>query len=265
MRDTWSSLAPARRRVLVGAVGLLLVVVVAVVVVALVRRDDPVDPVAQDRPGPVLLVPGYGGSTAGLEVLADALRTSGRDARVVAPAGDGTGDLEDQAADLAAAVDRVLGETGAPSVDLVGYSAGGVVVRLYVADLGGGSTVRRAVSLGSPQHGTDLTSLGAALGGATCPEACRQLDPGSTLLRELNAGDETPPGPAWVAVWTEGDATVVPADSGALAGATSYAVQEVCPDLAVSHTELPRDPAVAGMVEAALAGAEPAVPGPGVC
>lgn len=256
----WASLSPARRRFFAGLLALALVAVVGVVVALAVRGGDEVEPVAQDQPGPVLLVPGYGGSTASLRVLADALAASGRDARVVAPAGAGTQDLRDQAADLGAAVDAVLEETGAPSVDLVGYSAGGVVVRLYVADLGGGSHVRRAVTLASPHHGTDLAALAGALGSEACPEACTQLAPDSDLLRRLNAGDETPAGPAWVALWTEDDATVVPASSGALDGALDIDLQEACPGVTAAHPDVPRTPEVIAIVEAVLGEGEPRVP-----
>src|SRR4051812_50194257 len=83
------SLAPARRRLVLGGLGLALLLVVVVAVVLVLRRDPPVEPVAQDRPGPVLLVPGYGGSTASLQVLADALDEAGRGARIVRPAGPG--------------------------------------------------------------------------------------------------------------------------------------------------------------------------------
>jgi triacylglycerol esterase/lipase EstA (alpha/beta hydrolase family) len=260
-----SSLAPARRRLVLGVAGLVLVVVAAVAVAAVVRRDPPVEPVAQDQPGPVLLVPGYGGSTASLQVLADALTAQGRDARIVRPAGSGTQDLRDQAADLRDAVDAALGDTGAPSVDLVGYSAGGVVVRIYVADLGGGSHVRRAVTLASPHHGTDLAALAGALGTKACPAACQQLAPDSDLLRALNHGDETPPGPAWVALWTEDDKTVVPPDSGSLDGALDLDLQTVCPDVSAGHPDVPRTPAVIAIVESVLGRAAPVEPGASVC
>ena len=213
----------------------------------------------------MLLVPGYGGSTAALQVLSDALAVGGRTARIVTPSGTGTQDLRDQAADLGRAVDEVLDSSGADSVDLVGYSAGGVVVRLYVADLGGGSKVRRAVTLASPHHGTDLASLAGALGSEACPEACQQLDPDSDLLRQLNAGDETPAGPVWVALWTEDDKTVVPPESGALDGALDFSVQSICPDVTLGHADVPRSPTVAVMVESVLALSAPRRPASSVC
>lgn len=259
------SLAPARRRLVLGTVAALLAGLVAVVVAVVATREPPVEPVDQARQGPVLLVPGYGGSTASLQVLADALSAEGRDARVVRPTGSGTQDLRDQAADLGAAVDRALADTGAPSVDLVGYSAGGVVVRIYVAELGGGSHVRRAVTLASPHHGTDLAALAGALGSTACPTACAQLAPDSDLLRRLNAGDETPSGPAWVAVWTEDDTTVVPPDSGSLEGALDVSLQSVCPGLQVAHPDVPRTPAVLAIVAGVLGRGAPEPPGGGIC
>src|SRR5919199_4124486 len=97
---------------------------------------------APQQPGPVLLLPGYGGSTTSLERLATKLRTAtGRDVRVVRAVGDGTGDLTAQARALATVVNGLI-EGRAPSVDLVGYSAGGVVARLWAADLGGGAPAR---------------------------------------------------------------------------------------------------------------------------
>jgi triacylglycerol esterase/lipase EstA (alpha/beta hydrolase family) len=154
---------------------------------------------------------------------------------------------------------------GAGSVDVVGYSAGGVVARLWVREYGGAGVARRVVTIGSPHHGTDLAGLGGDLAPDTCPDACQQLQPDSTLLRRLNAGDETPDGPLWVSIWTTDDQIVVPPSSAELDGALGFTIQSVCPGLAVSHGDLPRLPAVIAAVTLQLAVAEPAVPGPEVC
>ena len=136
----FDALSPARRRFVLGLCALATLAVVAAVAAALIRREPAPRPVSQDALGPVLLVPGYGGATAALDVLAAALRQSGRDATVVALAGDGTGDLREQAEVLDDAVQRALERTGAASVDLVGYSAGGVTVRLWTRDFGGAAS-----------------------------------------------------------------------------------------------------------------------------
>ncbi|WP_309650053.1 alpha/beta fold hydrolase [Nocardioides sp.] len=259
-------LSPQRRRFVAVLAVLVTLAVTAVVVSALVRRNGgQVVPVSQADPGPVLLVSGYGGSTAGLDVLAEAVRRSGRTVVVVPPVGGGTGDLRDQAAALDDAVRTALTDTAATSVDLVGYSAGGVVVRLWVAAYDGGSLARRVVTLASPHHGTDLAALAGDLAPDACPQACQQLAPDSDLLRGLNADDETPSGPLWAALWTSDDATVVPASSGELAGAVSFSVQSVCPDVTVGHADVPRDPTIIAMTLLQLGLAAPAVPGPEVC
>ena len=207
--------------------------------------------VAQDRPGPVLLVPGYGGGTGALQRLADRLREGGREARVVRAVGDGTGDLRAQSAALDRAVSAAL-DSGAPSVDLVGYSAGGVVVRLWVAEHDGERKARRIVTLGSPHHGTEVASSAAALMPSSCPEACRQLRADSELLASLNARDETPDGPRWTSVWTTADRVVTPPESARLEGAVNVALQEVCSGTAISHGSLPTDPLPVGLVLQAL-------------
>lgn len=214
-------------------------------------REGPPAPVAQDRFGPVLLVPGYGGSTSALQVLAGRLRAAGRSATLVRLPGDGTGDLR-AAADALGDTAASAIAAGAPSVDVVGYSAGGVTARWWVAEGGGDALARRVVTLGSPHHGTQLAGLGAGIG---CPPACRQLAPGSDLLRILNDGDETPAGPRWTSVWTDQDEVVTPPDSARLDGATTVVVQRVCPGTSVTHGDLPRSPLVAAVVLEALDGA----------
>ncbi len=260
-----ANLAPARRRLVIALAALVLVLAAALGIAAAYTAESNVEPVAQDQLGPVLLVPGYGGSTTSLEVLAAALEADGRETAIVAPPGDGRGDLREQAEGLAEIADQAI-EDGAPSVDVVGYSAGGVVARVWVAELGGDSIARRVVTLASPHHGTQLAGLAGDLAPDACPVGCQQLAPGSDLLRSLNADDETPPGPAWIALWTTDDQTVVPPSSGELDGALSYSIQSICPTLMVAHADVPRTPTVIEMVELSLAIAPPpGVPDEAVC
>lgn len=219
----------------------------------LLSRSEPTPPALaapQDEPGPVLLVPGYGGSTVGLEVLAEALRAEGRVATVVPLPGDGTGDLRASADALDAAVTA----SGAGSVDVIGYSAGGLVARLWARD--NAAEVRRVVTLGSPHHGTRLASLGAAYSPGSCPAACLQMVPGSELLDGLNHGDETPDGPQWLSLWTDQDQVVTPPDSARLDGAVNVALQDLCPGLQLDHDGLPVSPVVTSLVLQALAAEE---------
>jgi triacylglycerol lipase len=259
-------LAPARRRLVIGLIGLVAAAVLALAAAVVLPRlgGSSVDPVPQDAQPPVLLVPGYGGGTAGLDVLAAALRHEGRDVTVVQLAGDGTGDLNVQARVVQDAVRRLVA-AGAASVDLVGYSAGGVTVRLWARTYDGGSVARRIVTLGSPHHGTDLASLGADIAPSACPEACRQLATDSDLIRQLDRGDETPAGPRWVSIWTTDDQIVVPPSSSELDGALGFTLQSVCPGAVISHAELPQHPIVVAAVTRELAVAPPAVPGPEIC
>jgi triacylglycerol lipase len=204
----------------------------------------------QDRPGPVLLVPGYGGSTGSLDSLAARLRAAGRTATVLHLPGTGTGSLLTDAALLNAAVDRALAR-GAPSVDVVGYSAGGVVALIWARRDDGAAHARRIVTLGSPFHGTDLAAAAQALVPGACPVACQQLIPGSPLLRSLDVGRAAGLS-HWLSLWTTDDKVVSPPDSARLPGALDVPVQSVCPAVRISHSQLPVNPDITAMVLQAL-------------
>jgi triacylglycerol esterase/lipase EstA (alpha/beta hydrolase family) len=137
---------------------------------------------------------------------------------------------------------------------VIGYSAGGVVARLFARDRPG--DVRRVVTLGSPHHGTDVAALGAAFSPGLCPVACQQLVPGSDLLDDLNDGDETPAGPQWLALWTTQDEVVTPPESARLEGAVNIALQDLCPGLQVNHGSLPTGPVVRSLVLQAISTAD---------
>lgn len=233
---------------MVAVVGLLAVLVLCVAVVVVARRPTPVPD--QSTPGPVLLVPGYGGDQGSLAPLAAVLRAGGRDVTVVGLPDQAQGDLAGQADALGAAVDAALGRTGASSVDLVGYSAGGIVTRLWVTQNGGASRVRRLVTLGSPHHGTEVATVGSLVGG-TCPMACQQLATDSPLLARLDR-DGIPAGVVFVSLWTTGDDVVVPPSSSVVDGHPSPSLQSICPGVRVNHGGLPGNPLAQTLVDAAL-------------
>jgi triacylglycerol lipase len=228
-----------------AVLALVVIALLAGLLAALLSRQ-PSSPVDQSVAGPVLLVPGYGGSTQSLDALARSLRQQGRDVTVVALPDRGQGDLDDQAEVLGVAVDAALARTGSPSVDVVGYSAGGVVARLWATEGGGGDRLRRLVTLGSPHHGTDLASLGSLVAGS-CPVACRQLAPDSPLLARLDA-EPVPAGLVFVSLWTTLDEVVVPASSAVVDGVPSPSLQSICPGASARHGDLPGDPLVQALV-----------------
>lgn len=224
------------------------VLVVAVPRALRVFRADRPAP-AQDRPGPVILVPGYGGGTGGLRILAERIRAAGGRATVLELPGDGTGDLREQARALDRATSAAL-RSGAPSVDVIGYSAGGVTARLWAHDHDGARKARRIITLGSPHRGAEVASAGQAFAPGACPLACQQLVPGSAVLARL--GGRVPARPAWMSIWTTLDETVTPPDSARLDGAVNVPLQRICPAARTGHGDLPTDPLVTGIVLQAL-------------
>ncbi len=254
----WTGLSP-RRRILLGAVALL-VAATGIVAGVGVPRGEP-EPVA-GRPGTVLLVPGYGGSTTSLDQLAARIRAAGRTAVVVPLAGDGTGDLTVQARVLDGYVNQAIGAGSGP-VAVIGYSAGGVVAWLWDVDYGGQGRAGVIITLGSPLHGARIAAVGAAFDPGECPVACQQLAPGSALLTQLQQSARGRP--PWLSMWSSDDQTVQPPDSARLPGAVNVPLQSVCPGVDIQHSQLPTAPLVVGLVLRVLAGTGVTAPGPGSC
>jgi triacylglycerol lipase len=246
-----------RRRLLAIVAALALAAGIVAVAVAALRPG----PAGRAGDVPVVLVPGYNGTPDSLGALAARLRAAGRRVEVVALPDRGTGDLNLSARALGRAVDA----TGAARVDLVGFSAGGLVVRTLLAEPGRAVRARRVVLLGTPNHGAELATSAAAFDPGLCTGACAQLRPGSAFLNRLNRGDETPPGPAFTSVWTAVDQTVTPPVSAVLDGATNVRLQDVCAGSGVDHGGLVRDPLPVGLVVEAVDGRLPDPPGPADC
>jgi pimeloyl-ACP methyl ester carboxylesterase len=225
-----------RGRGLLVLIAVLLVAVLGVVVWRWLDRPPTTALAAADVPGTVILIPGYGGGAGGLQGLAGHLQAQGRTV-VVADIGDGYGDIVGYGRSVAALATSLI-NAGAPSVDLVGYSMGGLIARSAAASNPG--AVRRVVTVASPHAGTQLAGLGAFLGNSTnCPTACQQMAPGSDFLAALPvASDDT----RWLSAWSAGDDVVRPAESSELAGAANVEVTGRCGTGALDHGGVVQSP-----------------------
>ncbi|MFI5806084.1 esterase/lipase family protein [Streptomyces sp. NPDC051561] len=144
--------------------------------------------------------------------------------------------------ELAAYVEKVMKQTGAPQVDLVAHSFGSLVTRWYVKFAATGqASVSHWASLAGPNHGTS-TAWACAL----WDQACRDMTPGSYVQKGLAAGDETPGAVRYGTWWSRCDEVINPDNSVPLAGATNNAAG--CLD----HNELLGDDAVSAGVRAFL-------------
>lgn len=129
--------------------------------------------------------------------------------------------IETSAGELKLAVDRLIKETGAPKIDIVAHSLGGLVTRYYVKSLGGDKKVRNVVTLASPHHGTLLADSNPWFCSVT------QMAVNSVFLNNLNATDETPGSQVlWTSYRNAADPFVIPYDSPVIAGARNEAIPE---------------------------------------
>jgi triacylglycerol esterase/lipase EstA (alpha/beta hydrolase family) len=176
----------------------------------------------------------------------------------------GTGDIATSAGQLASFVNEVLAATGAPKVDLVGHSQGGMMPRYYINFLGGASKVDKLVALAPSNYGTTLdglTALGETLGllvpvnsvlSTTC-EACVQQEVGSSFLATLNA-EPTVSSVSYTVIETRDDEVVTPYTNAFLPAGpnvTNITLQNQCPLDGSDHLEIASDPvAMADMLNA---------------
>jgi triacylglycerol esterase/lipase EstA (alpha/beta hydrolase family) len=165
-----------------------------------------------------------------------------------------TGNIPASAAQLASEVTRVLGETGARKVDIVGWSQGGMMPRYYINQLGGAASVNTLVGLAPSNYGTTLDGITGLLSGlgslgvatallsATCAACVEQIQ-GSAFLTSLNA---TPTAAAvkYVVIETADDEVVTPYTNAFLPAAgnvQNITLQSQCPQDHSDHLSIPYD------------------------
>ncbi|MGW5382763.1 esterase/lipase family protein [Nocardia sp. NPDC003963] len=167
----------------------------------------------------------------------------------------GTEDIVLSAYQVAQFVDGVRGATGAPQVDLVGFSQGANVTRYYTNKLGGAPKVHNWVGLASPTYGGVLYGLvppaqqipGALdLAAKAVSVAAVQQVQGSPFMLALNAGGDTVPGVRYTTVGSRVDEVIQPFENIALRGpgAVNIVLQDRCPVDLTGHFHMVYDPYV---------------------
>jgi triacylglycerol esterase/lipase EstA (alpha/beta hydrolase family) len=151
--------------------------------------------------------------------------------------------------ELAAFVDKVLAATGAPKVDIVGYSQGGLVARSYLKYDGGSDAadpsqnkVGSLIGMSADNHGTTLGGLTQAITkyrlqgvvASTVGGSATDQIAGSPFLTALSAGSETVPGVAYTLIGTKTDEISSPfrnafLTAGPGATVTNITLQSGCP------------------------------------
>ncbi|MFA9271704.1 MAG: esterase/lipase family protein [Baekduiaceae bacterium] len=164
----------------------------------------------------------------------------------------GLADVRRSATELSSGVDAVLAKyPGVTQVDLVGHSQGGMMPRWYIKFLEGGAKVHRLVGISPSSHGSTifgLTTLIHRLGlrsavSLASPAIAQQLS-GSSLLRDLNADDETPGDTLYDVIATKYDEVVTPFGSSRLEGASWWTVQDGCSRDLSEHLQITYSPRV---------------------
>jgi triacylglycerol esterase/lipase EstA (alpha/beta hydrolase family) len=165
-----------------------------------------------------------------------------------------TGDITQSARQLSTEVNKVLAQTGASKVDIVGWSQGGMMPRQYINFDGGASKVNMLVGLAPSNFGTTLDGVenlvqdlglagltDAALS-VTCA-ACVQQIQGSSFLSNLNK-TPTQPGVKYVVIETRDDEVVTPFTNAFLPAASNVqniTLQNQCSQDASDHISISYD------------------------
>jgi triacylglycerol esterase/lipase EstA (alpha/beta hydrolase family) len=235
------------RRLLASLVG------IGALVLALVGSQP-----VQAASNPVLVVAGLTETTSQLQTILNRLSADGFTAVGMQLPGAiaGCGDIAQSSQAVANRARQLQSQTGAARIDVIGHSEGGLELRFFIKNLGGASIVQHYVSLGTPQHGTNVANLAAGLG-AFCP-AAGQMAPNSTFLSNLDSGTDVPGAPAvsYTALGTTRDTAVTPAPQASFLrdGGTNAAVQTFCPNDTTSHVGLLSDAPTYLLARSALLG-----------
>ncbi len=168
---------------------------------------------------PVVFLHGYAQHSANFIWLIRRLRADGWLHLYSVRHGAVGGDIERSAARLGTELDRIRRESGAPQLDVVAHSMGGLVARACLGARGRASGIARLVTLGTPHQGTLVFPR------FRVDPMVAQMRPGSAMLARLADGRAATAAADCIAIYSADDAIVVPASAGYWPGAFNIEVR----------------------------------------
>ncbi|HYD79280.1 MAG TPA: alpha/beta fold hydrolase [Paucimonas sp.] len=190
---------------------------------------------------PVLLVHGYGCNSGYWKAMSDALRK----ASITHYAVDLEpvfGSIDAYAASVHDAVETLCRETGQRKIVILAHSMGGLVARAYLRDHGS-IRIAKAITLGTPHHGTALARHGIGLNTEQMrwtPDGARGIS--SEWLRALQAGENDAVRALFVSIYSHHDNIISPQTSSHLPGARNIELH------GIGHVALALHPKVQAIV-----------------
>ncbi len=175
---------------------------------------------------PVLLVHGLMDTSHKMRKIAAHLRGLGwQVADIDLTANNGDTRLEILAQQVATKIDR----TFAPrqSIDLLGFSMGGLVTRYYIQRLGGIDRVQRFVTISTPHRGTIAANFSTRCG-------CIQMRPDHDFIQDLHRDVDLLKKLNFTSMWTPFDLIILPPSSSQLGIGTEFKIPVLAHPLMVS-------------------------------
>jgi triacylglycerol lipase len=168
---------------------------------------------------PILLVHGLMDTSQDMRKIASHLRNLGWQVfDIDLTLNDGSTRLEILAQQVADFVDRTFGQD--LSIDLLGFSMGGLVTRYYLQRLGGIERVQRYISISAPNRGT-------VAGYFSMRPGCIQMRPNSEFIRDLNRDVDRLQCLNFTCLWTPFDLIILPPSSSQLGIGTEISIPAI--------------------------------------
>ena len=142
---------------------------------------------------------------------------------------NGDSKLELLAAQVAALIDRTFSRD--QSIDLLGFSMGGLVSRYYLQRLGGIERVQRFISISAPNNGTIAGYFSQRPG-------CMQMQPNSEFMEDLNRDVDRLKSLNFTSLWTPFDLIILPPSSSQLGIGTDRSIPVLAHPLMVADARV---------------------------